>query len=941
MLIGTLSGLIYQMADFATQYRPYWIAVVALATGLLPSLIKELSDGEATATHAAPGVPQIGQVAAREQQADLEGLLDETGTRWPRVRSMAWRVRQRVWRRSRVPEQLPERLKEFRGRATDLAALLHEYRTQSDRHSDSPREDQARTGSILLAVHGMPGIGKSELASEFAHRHAKEFPDGQLYANLGIAGAERDPGQILDGFLDALGRLPKERPTDSAARSKLFRTLTRNRRILIVLDAARNADQVRQLLPTDPRCLVIVTSRRDLGPALGAKSWELRPLDPPDAVELFTAYAQTTTERGATDAAKVAELCGSVPLALRSAGEQVAFEEDLGVPGLVRWLEPAYSRLDRLQYRGRDIEERITAEYLRLGALHQAAFRKLALVSSPTFLAWTLVPLLSAAQDASQGAPASPAIGLDEAEAVAAHLAAVQLLTVVGPAGELRTARYALNPLVRLVAAKLLASVEAEADQRAAAVRLDAAYFFLATRILHQREPGAEGLREWLLDPEWQLIAPMADRISVGGLDQWVRAEYLSLLHCVEFAGEHRAWSPCWRIAAQLGSCVPDGLDHEAALNAFQLAEHAAVSDRQPRGQIRVLLARGSFLAAVERYGEAVDAIERAQDLAAGWVDTLGEAGSLGLRAACKRKLGEAWLQLAAYERADYELAIADGLAKEARDTWEEARIRLLRTDADSRIKAERYRDRQEYDDALANNPDDETWFRAHLGRSESKRRNGEWDGAIGDLRDALTRNHGDTRRRAAILYRSARVKLCQNTHISGPHNGVLNDAIGYANAALLTFETMRNESGVIRALALLAEALIEEGCLAEARELIDRAEQTLNSLRSTGDTLEPLTARVQRSRGSLHLAAARWADACGCLSEAVEIFERNGDWRSLADTRVLLGKAQALLGEKERDPRRRDEARAALGKARQVYLLSNDGPAVQAVDALIRSLQL
>jgi tetratricopeptide (TPR) repeat protein len=163
----------------------------------------------------------------------------------------------------------------------------------------------------------------------------------------------------------------------------------------------------------------------------------------------------------------------------------------------------------------------------------------------------------------------------------------------------------------------------------------------------------------------------------------------------------------------------------------------------------------------------------------------------------------------------------------------------------------------------------------------------------------------------------------------------VLNDAIGYASAALLAFETMDNASGAIRARCLLADALIEAGNLAEARDLVEQAERALSRLSPSGDTFEPLTARLRRSQGRLDLAVGDVRAACGKLEEAVRIFASNGDWHSQADTLVWVGKARRAAAH---PPTLDGAAIGSLGEALDFYTRSGDRPAADTVRALIAS---
>jgi hypothetical protein len=162
--------------------------------------------------------------------------------------------------RAKGPQQLPERQRCIHGREADLDWLFGAHEAAQKAAETQP------AGPALLLMHGKPGVGKSALAQEFAHRLADSYPDGQLYANLGSGGGSRPPGEVLKSFLEAL-KWP-EIPPETAERAKIFRSLTARMRILVVLDAAGSADQVRQVLPAGRGCMVIITSRPDLGPAL-------------------------------------------------------------------------------------------------------------------------------------------------------------------------------------------------------------------------------------------------------------------------------------------------------------------------------------------------------------------------------------------------------------------------------------------------------------------------------------------------------------------------------------------------------------------------------------------------------------------------------------------------------------------------------------------------
>ncbi|HVT69774.1 MAG TPA: helix-turn-helix domain-containing protein, partial [Trebonia sp.] len=153
-----------------------------------------------------------------------------------------------------APRQLPAAPRDFAGRAVEAGTL--------DRLLDA-----AAGGVMISVIGGMAGVGKTALAVQWAHRVAGRFPDGQLYVNLrgfDPSGSPIPPDQAIRGFLGALG-IPAERiPADLDAAASLYRTVLAGKRVLIVLDNARDERQVRPLIPGGRGCLVVVTSRNDL-----------------------------------------------------------------------------------------------------------------------------------------------------------------------------------------------------------------------------------------------------------------------------------------------------------------------------------------------------------------------------------------------------------------------------------------------------------------------------------------------------------------------------------------------------------------------------------------------------------------------------------------------------------------------------------------------------
>lgn len=181
----------------------------------------------------------------------------------------------------------------------------------------------------LAVVVGAPGVGKTALATHWAHARRDRFPDGQLFVDL--RGHSRlpalRPGDVLAQFLRALGAPPQalpEHPGNDAEAAALYRTLLADKRLLIVLDNARDAEQVRPLIPGARGCAVVITSRSRLAglvSAEGARRIALDVLDPDEGCHLLGSIAgscNVAAERAA--ARRLVELCGGLPLAIRIAG---------------------------------------------------------------------------------------------------------------------------------------------------------------------------------------------------------------------------------------------------------------------------------------------------------------------------------------------------------------------------------------------------------------------------------------------------------------------------------------------------------------------------------------------------------------------------------------------------------------------------------------------
>ncbi|MFF7947753.1 AfsR/SARP family transcriptional regulator [Streptomyces griseorubiginosus] len=228
-----------------------------------------------------------------------------------------------------VPRQLPASMAYFTGRKSQLIELKELLSTYDDTGD--------RPGEVLIAViTGMKGIGKTALAVHWAHRIAKKFPDGQLYANLrGCCPEERD--SPICTFLESLGVPPEEIPTSMDARVGLYRSLLADKRFLVVLDNARDANQVRSLLPGTSGSLVIITSRNQLLSliAQGAHPITLAQLDAEDSIRfLRRRLGEQRTAAEPMAVARIIDKCAGYPLDLALVAARATSHSELPLESL-------------------------------------------------------------------------------------------------------------------------------------------------------------------------------------------------------------------------------------------------------------------------------------------------------------------------------------------------------------------------------------------------------------------------------------------------------------------------------------------------------------------------------------------------------------------------------------------------------------------------------
>ncbi len=354
------------------------------------------------------------------------------------------------------PAQLPAAVPDFTGRTGLVRRLLALLRGEG-----------AGEGVPIAAMSGIGGVGKTTLAVHVAHLADDLFPDGQLYADLRGYGAEPTaPETALVAFLRALGIPMDVIPDGLAERSALFRSLLADRRMLVLLDNARDAEQVEHLLPGSAGCAAIITSRGKLADLPAARLIDLDVMEPEEALSLLSAVAgpeRVAAERAA--AMDVVAACGFLPLAVRIVAARLASRPSWTVASLVPRLADERRRLDEMKIGNLAVSATFALGYGQLDARQARAFRLLSLPAGSGISVFAAAAVLDL----------TPA----EAEDVIESLVDASLLEAPAPG------RYRFHDLLKLFARRQAEDAE-EPAARARALRRLLGFYLASAGAAHR-----------------------------------------------------------------------------------------------------------------------------------------------------------------------------------------------------------------------------------------------------------------------------------------------------------------------------------------------------------------------------------------------------------------------------------------------------------------------
>ena len=494
-----------------------------------------------------------------------------------------------------VPRQLPAYAQHFVGRDGELSEL-----TQLLEVSAPGWEPIA-----VLAIDGTAGVGKTALALRWANQVAQRFPDGQLYVNLrgfDPSGAPMAPAEAVRGFLDAFG-IPADRmPAGGEAQARLYRSMLAGRRMLVMLDNARDASQVRPLLPGAGDCMVLVTSRRRLADLEEAAPLTLDSLPPGQAEQLFTRLNPSASQEPEA-VRELVQRCGGLPLAIRLLAGRLRHHPSWTVADLVGALEETRDELEEIHAGSLTMASAFELSYRDLPDAQQRMFRGLGTHPGPDIDA--------------RAAATLNGTDLTQARRILDALYDNHLIE------ETARGRYGMHDLLRTYARALAAGDEV-ADRDARAGRL-LSYYLASARAADRHlalhadatEPGGE---------------PTGTVPSLSTWDQalaWMQAERLNLQACLEYAAATARHFEATGIAAAMSTFLYDAGYWDQALTIHQAAAAAAEAAGDRAAQARALIDLGAVQRLTDDYAAAVETLTQALELSRSLGDHHSQARAL------------------------------------------------------------------------------------------------------------------------------------------------------------------------------------------------------------------------------------------------------------------------------------------------------------------------
>jgi tetratricopeptide (TPR) repeat protein/DNA-binding SARP family transcriptional activator len=463
---------------------------------------------------------------------------------------------------------------------------------------------EGRGGSDVVtveAIHGMGGVGKSALAVHLAHRLRDRFPDGRIYLHLGGGATDRTPptpARALTELLRLLGLATKELPRELDELIALWRSVARDRRMLVILDDATSSEQIRPLLPGASPTAVVVTSRRRLPGLPGVRPVSLDVLPPEDAAALFArrlGRARDPDPAAVADVAEIVRVCGYLPLAIEIAASRLLARASWTTSDLLRQLSDGTGHLAQLHDLERTLTHVFAVSYEALNTEQQLVFRRIGLHVGVEFGPRAVAALT--------GLPPATAEHVLE-ELLAHHLVAEPI-----------PHRFTMHDLLRDYARSLIESGDTESGDaaRRAVQSLVDHYVHTADRADRLAYPFRSRTD---LDTGDPAPASCPEIVDAQTAEQWLIAESSNLLDTLNWLVHHGTEH---QLALSVHA-LAGFLDMEGHLGAAEpllrraVAHWNAAGDSPPRA--RALLDLCAVHTHGSRYDEAISTAREALDLA-------------------------------------------------------------------------------------------------------------------------------------------------------------------------------------------------------------------------------------------------------------------------------------------------------------------------------------
>jgi len=496
------------------------------------------------------------------------------------------------------PAQLPAKLPSFTGRLDELARFR------------GLLPGSSASAVVIGVIGGMAGVGKTALAVHWAHQVADRFPDGQLYVDLrGFhpSGTVMSPAEAIRSFLGALGVPAQRVPAGLDAQAALYRSLLARRRVLIVLDNARDTEHVRALLPGAPGCLVVVTSRHQLYglvAAEGAYSLTLDVLGEDDALRFLSDRLGPDRIARDPDAARaIVAACGGLPLALAVVSARAAINPAFPLAAIAEELAESDGSLHAFsgEAPAADARSAFSWSYRLLSPEAARVFRLLA---------------LHPGADCSVAAAASLA-GLRRAEVrpLLAELSRAHLVSETEPG------RFTCHELLRAYGSELCRTLDARPERTAARRRMFDHYLHSAHAADGVLAPSRERLT---LGPPvaGTVVSEFADQARAA---EWLETNRSVLLAAVEQSARRGCGEQSWQLAASIELYLDRSGRRQEQFVAQTTAARAAQGLGDVRGQAHAHRALGFANGRLERWVDAAGHLARALDLFAHIGDRAGQ----------------------------------------------------------------------------------------------------------------------------------------------------------------------------------------------------------------------------------------------------------------------------------------------------------------------------